>query len=147
MKQVLIAFAAAPLASALLAAAGASFFAIATGGGEATGVVAGVTFFMTAAIGYVAAVLLGIPGYLLFRRFGWIRASHWVFLCSSVGATTGAVGPALRVSAAGNTDAIWIVSGAFLAAGAMLGAAAGLSFARIIKIAPPRVDEIAATFD
>jgi hypothetical protein len=32
-------------------------------------------------------------------------------------------------------------------AGALVGAASGLPFARIIKVAPPAAEEIAATFD
>ncbi|HUL10428.1 MAG TPA: hypothetical protein VLV76_29135 [Candidatus Acidoferrum sp.] len=146
MENVVAAFAVAPLAGALLVAGVGFLMALAVGPSALTGVV-GTAFALTAGIGYVAAVLLGIPGFLLFRRLRWVGSAHWVLLCASVGAVTGAVMPAAVTLAGDRGGRLWAAVGVFLVIGAVVGAASGLLFARTIKIKPPASDEIAATFD
>lgn len=147
MQNVLPAFAVAPLGGALFAAVVVSSVGAYLGAGVLSGEIVASSFLVTAVVGYVAAVVLGIPGFLLFRRFRWIRASHWVLLCASIGAVTGAVGPIADALIAGATDDLWTTLGGMLLAGSLVGAASGLPFARIVKVAPPAADEIAATFD
>jgi len=146
MENIVAAFAVAPLAGALLVAGAGFLMALAVGPSAMTGVV-GTAFALTAGIGYVAAVLLGIPGFLLFRHLRWVGRAHWVLLCAAVGAVTGAVTPVAVTLVGGDGERFWVTTGVFLVVGAVVGAASGLLFARTIKIKPPAPDEIAATFD
>lgn len=147
MQNVLAAFAVAPLGGAMFAAVVVFSVGAYLGAGVLSGEIVASSFLVTAVVGYVAAVVLGIPGFLLFRRFRWIRASHWVLLCALIGALTGAVVPVAAALIAGATDDLWATLGGMLLAGSLVGAASGLPFARILKVAPPPADEIAATFD
>jgi hypothetical protein len=147
MQHVVAAFAVAPLGGALFAAVVAFSVGVYVGPDILSGEIIASSFIVTAGVGYAAAVFLGIPGFLLFRRFRWIRASHWVLLCASIGAATGAAVPAAGALIGGATDDLWATLGGMLLAGALVGAASGLPFARIIKVAPPAADEIASTFD
>lgn len=36
-------------------------------------------------LGYAAAIIVGIPSYLLFRRWGWIGRRHWFSLGAAIG--------------------------------------------------------------
>jgi hypothetical protein len=147
MQHVFAAFVMAPLGGALFAAVVVFSVGVYMGPDILSGKIVASSFIVIAGVGYAAAVILGIPGFLLFRRFRWIRASHWVLLCASIGAVTGAVAPAADALIAGGTDDLWTTLGGMLLAGSLVGAASGLPFARIVKVAPPAVDEIAATFD
>ena len=147
MENVFAAFAVAPLGGALLVAVVGFLFALVAGTGDITGNVIGMTFIATAVVGYAAAIILGIPGFFLFRRLRWIRGAHWVLLCAAVGTVTGAIVPVAVMKADGMADEFWGTLGGFLAAGAVVGAASGLLFARTIAISPPSPDEVAVTFD
>jgi hypothetical protein len=147
MQNVFAAFAVAPLGGALLVAVVGFLFALVVGSGDITGNVVGLAFIATALVGYAAAVVLGIPGFFLFRRLRWVRGAHWVVLCAVVGTVTGAIVPVVAMKTGGMAEEFWGALGVFLAAGAVIGAASGLLFARTIAIGPPRTDEIAATFD
>ncbi len=122
-------------------------------GGLTLGIVAGWLFLLIAIHGYAVALVLGIPSYLLFCRLGWIRRAHWVLLCAALGSVAGAAWPALIMMGEFGSDsgtaatAISAFAGAGLLAGALVGAVSGLVFSLVIKIEPPRIDEIASTFD
>jgi len=146
MQNVVAAFAVAPLGGALLVAGVALLIALAVGPSAMSSVI-GTAFALTAGMGYVAAVVLGIPGFLLFRSLRWIGRSHWVLLCAAIGAVTGAAMPAAATLVGDQGQRLWAAIGVFLVIGAVVGAASGLLFARMIKIKPPAPDEIAATFD
>jgi hypothetical protein len=147
MQNVVAAFAVAPLGGALLVGIVVFLMALVIDAGGVMGSVVGTAFLLTAAVGYAAAIVLGIPGFLLFRHLRWVRRAHWVLLCAAVGAITGAVMPAAMTLIGGDGERVWIAVGVFLVTGGVVGAAAGLLFARTIKIMPPAADEIAATFD
>ena len=148
MLNVVAAFAVAPLGGALLAAIVGFVLVLLADTGEMMGRVVGSAFLLTAAFGYAAAIVLGIPGFLLFRRMRWIRRAHWVLLCAAVGGIVGAAVPAAGVLLTGGEyERLWEAAGIFLIAGAVFGVASGLLFARTIKIKPPDADEIAATFE
>jgi hypothetical protein len=147
MKQVFAAFAVAPLAGALLVTIIVFLFAALVGSASVMGSIVGIAFIVTAGHGYAAAIVLGIPGFLLFRCFGWIRQAHLVLLCASIGSATGAIWPAAFGVIGGEASRAWMALGVFLVAGALVGAVSGLLFARTIKVEPPSANEIAATFD
>jgi hypothetical protein len=147
MKRVVAAFLAAPLGAAALVALITLVLTSLDGFyAEAVGF-AGSFFALAAILGYGVAVVLGIPGYLIFRRFGWIRRAHWFLLCAALGGVAGAAWPLGAVLAGIAPDNPLPLIGGFVGAGLLLGAAAGLVFAFIIRIAPPRPEDIAATFD
>jgi len=146
LKNVVAAFAAAPLGGAgavsvvtLLAMVLSAPPAVA--GGAAVGM-----FVLTLVLGYAVAAILGIPGYLLFRRLGWIRSAHWILLCAVLGSVTAAAWPLAAVLIGGNAVPLTSIGGLALI-GLLVGTASGFVFAKIIKIESPRTDEIAATFD
>jgi hypothetical protein len=147
--RVVLAFIAAPLGSA--AAVGTTVMV--TGLGEElelAATVAAFAFAFTAIFGYVVAVVLGIPGYLFFRHRGWVRRAHWILLCAALGGIAGTIGPLIRLADSQPVESFALYAatvGGFILAGALLGAISGLVFSFVIKLEPPRPDEIAATFD
>jgi hypothetical protein len=149
LRRVVLAFLAAPLGSAAVLAV----TVIATTLGESLEVSATITalaFGFTAIFGYAVAVVLGIPGYLLFRRRGWVRRAHWILLCAGLGGVAGAIWPLLRLAGGEPVESLALytaIVGGFVLAGALLGAVSGLVFSLVIKLAPPKPEEIAATFD
>jgi len=148
LKNVVAAFAAAPLGGASVVAAIALMLAAFLGGPGDIAVNAAVALFiLTSILGYVVAGVLGIPGYLLFRRLGWIRRAHWVLLCAVLGSAAGAVWPVVALlSRINGVDPVASIGG-FAVAGLLVGTVSGFVFAWIIKVEAPGADEIAATFD
>jgi hypothetical protein len=147
MQNVVAAFAVAPLGGALLVALFVSLMTVTIGAGRLLGSVVGTAFLFTAGVGYAAAIVLGIPGFLLFRHLRWTCRAHWVLLCAAVGAVTGAVMPAAMTLIGSDGERVWMAIGVLFVTGGIVGAASGLLFARTIKVMPPAADEIAATFD
>lgn len=147
LHRVVAAFAVAPLGGASFVAAVMLALALYLGRDAVPGQVVGLSFIVTAGVGYAVAVVLGIPGFLLFRRLRWIRGSHWVLLCATVGTAAGAALPVGGALFGNGREIIWAALGAMAAAGTLVGAASGLLFARTIRTAPPAAGEIAATFD
>ena len=147
LKNVVAAFAAAPLGGAGAIAA-FTFLAVLLGGPADLAVGAAVgLFILTLILGYVVAVVLGIPGYLLFRRLGWISRAHWILLCAVLGSAAGAAWPvAVLLSRANTVDPLTSIGG-LAVAGLLVGTVSGFVFAWVIKIEAPPADEIAATFD
>ena len=148
MRNVVAAFAAAPLGGAGATAAigwlvGLFSFGLNAVAAEA----AALLFIVFSILGYAVAIVLGIPGYLLFRRMAWVRRAHWVLLCAILGAAAGSIWPVValltRIDVGDPTASI----GGFAIAGALVGTVSGFVFAWIIRIEPPRAEEIAATFD
>ena len=146
LKRVVAAFVAAPLGGAA-AIAVIAFSLVAIGGSpEMAPFVAGQLFALAAIIGYAVALILGIPGFLLLRRFGWVRRAHWVLLCASLGAVAGGIWPVFALIAGYPGSPLGLI-GVFILPGMLLGVASGLVFAWVIKVEPPRTQDIAATFD
>lgn len=99
-------------------------------------------------LGYVVAIILGIPSYLLFRRWGWVGRRHWFLLGAVIGALSGAlfmivglVNPNSAESQARNVILAGIVV-ALVSAGAT-----GAMFAWLIRSRGSNLEEVAATFD
>jgi hypothetical protein len=148
LKNVVAAFAAAPLGGAgAMAAIGWLVSAFSYGPNAVATEAAVLLFIFFSILGYAVALVLGIPGYLLFRRMAWVRRAHWVLLCAILGAAAGSIWPVVALLAriaVGNPAAS---IGGFTVAGALVGTVSGFVFAWVIKIEAPRADEIAATFD
>jgi hypothetical protein len=145
-KNVLAAFAVAPLGGAALVAAITLIFGVFSGYWDnAGGAVAAMLFVLASIMGYAVEIIAGIPGYLLFRHLAWVRRVHWITLGAVLGAASAAIWP-LRVLLLNPDVDYGIAAVATLAfAGLLWGAASGLAFAWIIKVEPQRADEIAST--
>ncbi len=146
LGRVLAAFIAAPLAGAGAVAARALVTVALDSSFDLASTIAAKTLFFEAIRGYAVAALLGTPGYLLFRRMGWIRRAHWVLLWIFLGVIMGVTWP-LLTQVSGGPSLPLILVGAFAVTGLLFGVASGLAFALIIKPRSPRPSEIAATFD
>jgi hypothetical protein len=151
LRNVVAAFAAAPLGGAgVTAAIGWLVGLFSLGLNAALAAEAAAPLFIVFSIlGYVVAIVLGIPGYLLFRRMAWIRRAHWVLLCAVLGAAAGSIWPVVALVTRIDIDISYPLAaiGGFAVAGALVGTVSGFVFAWVIKIEAPRADEIAATFD
>jgi hypothetical protein len=145
-KNVLAAFALAPLGGAGLVAATALIFGVFSGYWDnAGGTVAAMLFAFALIVGYAVEIVAGIPGYLLFRYFAWARPVHWIGLGAVLGGASAAIWP-LRVLLINPDVDYGIAAVAILTfAGLLWGAASGLAFAWIIKVEPHRADEFAST--
>lgn len=134
-KNVLAAFAVGPLGGAGLVAAIAFLGVLLRDrDGIAAGTVAAVLFVLISLLGYAVGIIAGIPGYLLFRRLGWVRWAHWITLGAVLGATVAAIWP-LRVLLI-NPDVDYGIAAlaAITFAGLLWGAASGLAFGWVIKV-------------
>jgi hypothetical protein len=147
LENVVAAFAVAPLGGALVVGLIGYLFGAIMGGENIVGTIVAGGFLATAGVGYAVAIILGIPGFLLFWRLRWTRGAHWVLLCAAVGAVTGAVAPLILTAFGGQLEEICQAAGVLLIAGAAVGKASGLLFARVIKVRQPAAADIAATFD
>jgi hypothetical protein len=137
LKNVITAFAVAPLGGAGVVAAIALVFGVLLAGwGRSAGGVVAMVFVLTAILGYAVGIVAGIPGYLLFRRLGWVCRAHWIALGAALGIVSGAIWP-LRVLLL-NPDVTHGTAalGALTIAGLLWGAASGLAFAWLIKVEP-----------
>jgi hypothetical protein len=112
--------------------------------------------FLTASVFcYLVSIILGIPGYLLFRRWRWVRRVHWVLLFAVIGSAPGAVIVPLATSVGllhlnGKievTDFIAVsIFGALAVVGLLAGTVSGLIFAWIIKVKPPNGEDVGSIF-
>jgi hypothetical protein len=134
-KNVLAAFAVAPLGGAGLMAA-IAFLAVflRDGDGIGAGIVAAVLLVLISLLGYAIAIMVGIPGYLLFRRLGWVRRPHWIALGAVLGATVAAIWPIRVLLINPNVDYGIAALAAITVAGLVWGATSGLAFGWVIKI-------------
>jgi hypothetical protein len=152
LKKVVAAFAVAPLGGAGAVAAIGWFIGMFSLGlsadvGAVVAETAFVLFVIFSILGYAVAIILGIPGYLIFRRMAWVRRAHWVLLCAILGAIAGSIWPVVALLAQLGINNPTTSIGGMTVAGALVGTVSGLVFAWIIKVEAPRADEIAATFD
>jgi hypothetical protein len=139
------AFAAAPLAGAgAVAAETFVSLAILDGSLDFAPRLAVKTLFFESIRAYSVAVILGVPGYLLFRRLGWIRRAHWVLLWAVLGIIGRGTWTLLGF---GFSDLLFMLMPTFTLSSLLFGVTAGLVFAFMIKAGSRRADEIAATFD
>lgn len=146
LKNVLAAFAVAPLGGAGLVAVITLIFGVFSGYWDgAGGTVAAMLFVLALIAGYAVEIIAGIPGYLIFCHLAWVRRVHWIALGAVLGAAGAATWP-LRILIL-NPDVDYGIAtvAALTSAGLLWGAASGLAFAWIIKVEPQRADEIAST--
>lgn len=148
-KRVVIAFATGPLA----AAAATTMLFLLLGlvfeeDREVLALILGTLFVGLLILGYLLSFILGIPGYLLFRRMGWLARRHCFLLGAAIGILCGAcvaltgLGPAREPGSQARN--IMLAAGfiAIVQAGVT-----GLVFALVIRPKRLNVDEVAATFD
>jgi hypothetical protein len=138
LKNVIAAFAVAPLGGAGVVAAITLIFGVFFAGwGEAAGGVAAMLFVLTSILGYAVGIVAGIPAYLFFRHFGWVCRVHWIALGAVLGTASAVVWP-LRVLLLNPDVTYGTAAVAGLAvAGLLWGTASGVAFAWIIKVEPP----------
>jgi hypothetical protein len=143
-KNALAAFVAAPIGgAAVMAALALIFFGVFWRGWGAAGALAGMLFVLISIVGYLIEVFVGVPGYLLFRHFGWVRGTHWVVLGAVLGTVCGASWPLAVLLFKPDVRYGIAAVGLFAFAGLLWGAASGLTFAWIIKDALPNANQSA----
>ena len=134
-KNVLAAFALGPLGGAgLMAVIAFLGVLLRDGDGIGAGTVAAALFVLVSLLGYAVAIIAGIPGYLLFRRLGWIRRAHWIALGAVLGAVVAAIWPARVLLINPDVDYGFVALVAITFAGLFWGAASGLAFGWVIKV-------------
>jgi hypothetical protein len=112
------------------------------------GVIVAVFFAGSLFSGYLAVIVLGVPGYLLLRRVGWVRRRWWFLLGIVMGCAAGAL---LMTMVYGHSNdaqahpAYFVLGAAILVAPLVV--TTGLVFMWLIRRAGTNIDEIAATFD
>jgi len=148
-SRVVIAFAAGPPAAAaattiLFLLLGLAF----EDDGEVLALILGVLFVGLLVLGYLVSMIMGIPGYLLFRRRGWLARRHCFLLGAAIGILCGACFALTGLGQAGGHDSQAsniILASVFIAI--VLAAVMGLVFALVIRPRRLNVDEVASTFD
>jgi len=111
-------------------------------------IVLGALFVGLLILGYLVSILLGIPGYLLFRRMGWLARRHCFLLGAAIGILSGACFALTGLWHARGSDSqarnLMLAVGfiAIVQAGVM-----GLLFASVIRPRRLNIDEVASTFD
>jgi hypothetical protein len=105
-------------------------------------------FVVSLLVAYLAAAVIGAPGYLLFRRIGWVRRRHWFLLGAAIGCAPVGLIMAMGILASGQAwePSVFVIIGAvlFTSPPALV---MGVVFAWLIRRAEPNIDRIAATFD
>jgi hypothetical protein len=150
-RRVIIAFAVSPLAASMTSAVWVFALGQFFGGfhnGFGVGVNAAIMFVMLLLAAYLAAAVLGVPGYLLFRRIGWVRRRHWFLLGTVIGYA--AIGQILAVGilASAQVRDQWEYGAlGSVVLGAPLALVMALVFTWLIRRTGPDIDRIAATFD
>jgi len=151
LNPVIVAFAVSPLAASTVLAIWlfifGKFFAP-PAVGISLGAIIAIFFGVSLFSGYLAAIVLGVPGYFLLRRVGWVRR-RWCFLLGIV--MGGAAGTLLMTMVYGHSNDAQARPMLFLLGAAILSGppalAMGLVFMWLIRRAGPDIDKIAATFD
>ena len=150
-RRVIIAFAVSPLAASTTSAVWAFALGEFLGGfhnGFGVGANAAMMFVLSLLAAYLAAAVLGVPGYLLFRRVGWVRRRHWFLLGTVIGYA--AIGQILVVGilASAQVRDQWAYGAlGTVILGAPSALVMGLVFTWLIRRTGPDIDRIAATFD
>jgi hypothetical protein len=116
--------------------------------GFGVGANAAIMFVVSLLVAYPTAAVVGVPGYLLFHRVGWVRRLHWFLLGTVIGfAAIGAIVTiGLLASRLPRDQWVYGIVGTALF-GAPPALVMGGAFAWLIRRAGPDVDKIAATFD
>jgi len=150
-RPVIFAFAVSPLAASAALAAWVftlgKFFGDPDdefGVGATTAIISAASLFS----GYLAAIVLGVPGNILFRRIGWIGRRHCFLLGTVIGCAAAALLLTMGVLAgdyAGSKLIYAIAGGAVVTVPPAL--VMGVVFTWLIRRAGPDIDKIAATFD
>ena len=112
------------------------------------GELAAIFFAASLFLGFVATGVLGVPGYVLLRRIGWLARRH----CFLLGAVTGFGEAALILAVAyyGNKNLaadLGTTAAGFALLTAPLVLTMGALFAWLIRRSGSDVEKIAATFD
>ena len=150
-RPVIIAFAVSPLAASTASAVwvfGLGEFLGDFHNGLGVGANAAIMFVVSLLVAYPTAAVVGVPGYLLFRRVGWVRRRHWFLL--GTGISFAAIGVIVTIgllaSRLPRDQWGYAIVGTVLF-GAPPALVMGGVFAWLIQRAGPDVDMIAATFD
>jgi hypothetical protein len=141
-KNLLFAFAVAPLSGAFAVAAIVLIFGVLLARwGRGAGGVAATLFVLVSILGYAVEIVAGVPCYFLFRRLGWIMHNYWIAFGAILGTVTAAIWPicvlVLNPEVAYGAAAVAVSS----TVGLVWGAASGAAFAWIIKVDPRRSTE------
>jgi hypothetical protein len=150
-RPVIIAFAVSPLAASVASAAWVFVLDEFLGGLHnefSAGANMAIMFVVSLLVAYLAAAVIGAPGYLLFRRIGWVRRRHWFLLGAAIGCAPVGLIMAMGILASGQAwePSVFVIIGAvlFTSPPALV---MGVVFAWLIRRAEPNIDRIAATFD
>ncbi len=148
-RRVMAAFLYGPLVAAgvLALLVGVLGILLARAAGDVGKVVAA-TFVAASMFGYLAAGVLGVPGYWLFRRSGWIQRRHRLLLGGVVGGASGAflsVAAVVFVMKTKSSSIGMIIVGSLLTVVAAL--CMGLVFRWLLPSGAREIEEIAARFD
>lgn len=99
-------------------------------------------------LGYAAAIIVGIPSYLLFRRWGWIGRRHWFLLGAAIGVLPAAL---FIIIGLANLNGAESHAGNVIFAGIVIAlvsaVATGAMFAWLIRPKVANLDQVGATFD
>jgi hypothetical protein len=148
-RPVIIAFAVTPLAaSTVLAAWVFALGLLFKEPQDEMGALVAIFFAASLFLGYLATIVLGLPGYLLFRRIGWVARRHCFLLGAIVGFAEGAL--LLAVGILGNDDLLAnpvAAIGGFALLTAPLVSVMGVLFAWLIRRSGFDIAKIASTFD
>jgi hypothetical protein len=116
--------------------------------GFGVGANAAIMFVVSLLAAYSAAAVVGVPGYLLFRRVGWVRRLHWFLLGTVIGLA--AIGLIITIgllaSRLPRDQWGYAIVGTVLF-GAPPALVMGGVFTWLMRRAGPDIDKIAATFD
>jgi energy-converting hydrogenase Eha subunit A len=110
--------------------------------------VAGGTFAFALMFGYLAAAVLGVPGYWLFRRMGWSQRRHWLLLGGVVGGASRAfLSVAALLFAAKTASAFTGLVILGLVVTPMAALCMGLMFRWLLPSGMRDIEEVASRFD
>jgi hypothetical protein len=144
-ERVVLAFVAGPLAASAVSAVFFYFLGevYELPGKEALAVIIAL-FLPTLILGYLSAVIVGIPRYLIFLRRGRSSRGGWFVFGAAIGGGTAMLNRLIAIFADGKAD--FGADAGDIVHAALLAATTGLVFAWVVR---PRQDinGIAATFD
>jgi hypothetical protein len=101
-----------------------------------------------AIIFYPIPLILGIPGYFLLRRLGWIRRAHWILLFTATSCAVATVLPiVMPMLFSSRPDASSSMILGFGICGLLCGAVSGAIFAWVVRVQRPLKEAVATIFD
>jgi hypothetical protein len=113
------------------------------------GEIVAIIFATSLLFGYLATIVLGLPGYLFFRHLGWLARRHCFLLGAIVGLVDGALLVTIGILGGGEDverDAAAAIIGGLLLTSPLI-LTMGALFAWLIRRSASDIDTIASTFD